>query len=473
MTDHHHEQAGPGQRRSWIPDTLGDRYEIDRELGSGAAAVTVAAMDRKLGRRVAIKILKPESEIDPGFSDRFAREARAAASINHPNVVSVYDVGQDDDILYLVMHFVDGSDLKGLITQQGALPWKRAVAIARSVLAGLAAIHETGIVHRDIKPQNVLVGEDGSIKVTDFGVAHVDLESQLTSVGMTVGTASYMAPEQAQGQTPTPAADVYAVGVMLYEMVSGRLPFNEPTSVATMLAHIQRSPAPPRAPAGMEALPEGVVGVIRQAMAKDPDQRFRGALAMRQALSKDVIGGTGGTTAAVPVAGDRTEVVSSVPPVPRRPPTTNERRPEPSRQSHESGRSGGGFGTVVVTFLVVLALGLLGAAGALWYLEQQSDDPPEQNQVGPAPETVEAPTPTPSPEPEQEEPAVIEPPATETPSPTETPVPEVQLLPTEPPPTEISTPTPTPTPPQRRDGNENPQIIEPIDGTTVPSDPGN
>src|SRR5690606_8912914 len=163
-----------------------------------------------------------------------------------------------------------------------------------------------GIVHRDIKPQNVLIGRDGEVKVTDFGVAHVELDAALTTAGTTVGTASYMAPEQAQGRTPTPAADVYAVGVMLYEMVSGRLPFSEPTSIATMLAHIQQDASPPVAPSGMEPIPAGVLEVIRQAMAKDPASRFQSATAMRRALEHPTEGtgwsgaGTAGRTEVVP-----------------------------------------------------------------------------------------------------------------------------------------------------------------------------
>lgn len=489
MTDERYAQPGPRQRRSWIPGVLGDRYDVDRELGSGAAAVTVAAQDRRLGRRVAIKILKPESEIDPEFSKRFAREARVAASINHPNVVSVYDVGQDGDLLYLVMQFVDGIDLKHLIDREGVLPWRRAVSIARDVLAGLVPIHDTGIVHRDIKPQNVLIGDDGTVKVTDFGVAHVDLDSELTTAGMTVGTASYMAPEQAQGQTPTPAADVYAVGIMLYEMVSGRLPFTAPTSVATMLAHIQQTAEDPRAPAGMEAIPEGLTLVIRQAMAKEPGARFRSAGAMRRALEHPASWQSSQATVATPLAGDRTQIVQPVRREPRRPPQRHvatspvaQRRARPHDADQERA-GGGGFGTVFVTFLVVLALGLVATAGVLWFLEQQDggNSPANQNMQPPATTQV----PTPSPTDESEAPGLIEPiedepeptattaptqttapTPTDAPTPTETPTPTEEVIV---PPEETPTPTTEPTAPpiEPNDG----EVIEPIGGETVESDP--
>lgn len=384
MTNDAGTDRGGNGRRSWIPEIVGDRYRVERELGSGASAVTVLATDQTLGRRVAVKVLKPESELDPEFSRRFSREARAAASVNHQNVVNVYDVGQDGDLLYLVMQYVEGTDLKRAIDREGALPWKRAVGIARDVLSGLTAIHATGIVHRDIKPQNVLIGDDGSVKVTDFGVVHVELDSGLTTAGMTVGTATYMAPEQAQGSPVTPAADVYAVGVMLYEMVSGRVPFSAATSMAVMLAHIQQQPHPPEAPAGMERLPDGVVAVIRQAMSKDPDSRFRSASAMESALASPESWRVRGSVGAAPERTSHTQVVPSMQP-PRMPPS----RPQARQSSHSAPlRTGGGasagkgFGAFLVAMLVILALGLVATAGVLWYMEQQDsgDAPPGPGQ---------------------------------------------------------------------------------------------
>ena len=480
MTDDH--EASPRQRRSWIPEVLADRYQIERELGAGAAAVTVAAHDRRLGRRVAIKILKPESDVDQEFSRRFTREARAAAAINHPNVVSVFDVGQEGELLYLVMQFVDGTDLKRVIEQHGALPWRRAVAIARDVLAGLAPIHASGIVHRDIKPQNVLIGRDGEVKVTDFGVAHMERDAALTTAGTTVGTASYMAPEQAQGRTPTPAADVYAVGVMLYEMVTGKLPFNEVTSIATMLAHIQQEAPAPVAPSGMEPIPGGVIDVIRQAMAKDPASRFRSAQAMRTALERPDSGAT--TNATTQAATGRTEVVPSI--QQSREPARRPLTPATPARTHSTPRyeqRPRGFGAMFAGILVVLALALAVTAGALWVMEERpnlldgivggTDDPTA---------TAAAPTVAPTPTSDTEQPGIIEP-VDEDPTPTPTvepsPTPEPSLTP-EPSPTTTTqpeSPTPTPTVPVIVPADETPvddgdyQVIEPIGESTIDVEP--
>ena len=478
-----------GRRRSWVPEIVGDRYRVEGELGSGAAAVTVAATDEKLGRRVAVKLLKPAAEIDPEFSRRFAREARAAASVNHANVVNVYDVGQDGDLLYLVMQYVDGMDLKHVVEREGALPWKRACAIAGDVLAGLSAIHASGIVHRDIKPQNVLIGNDGSVKVTDFGVAHVELDSAgLTTAGMTVGTASYMAPEQAQGNTPTPSADVYAVGVMLYEMVTGRLPFLAPTPVAVMLAHIQEEAPPPAAPSGMERLPRDLVAVIRQAMMKDPKARFRSAGAMGSALGGSDSWTSGATTGSAAQTG-RTEVVSPLQGDRRSTTgrrvsanTESPRRGAPPREprSEPPERSGGGFGAFFVSMLVVLALGLVATAGVLWYMEQQptGDSPETPTPVSAGVETVQQAEDTPTPQ--NEAPGLIAPFSTDTPAPTEPPAPTVTPAPTDTPVT-IDTPTPTavlivpsteePPPPDGQTSTEPGEgmIIEPIGTSPVPT----
>ncbi len=460
--------ARPG-RRAWMPEELAGRYELQHELGAGAAAVTVAAFDRRLGRQVAIKLLKPEEERDADFARRFTREAQSAAAISHANVVNVYDVGQEGDLYYLVMQLVDGTDLKGLIARERALPWSRAVGIARSVLAGLGAIHAAGIVHRDIKPQNVLIGHDGSVRVTDFGVAHVERDTSLTAAGTTVGTADYMAPEQAQGQAPTPAADVYAVGVMLYEMVTGHLPFHEPTAMATMLAHIQRDVPTPVAPRGMEPLPRGVTLAIQQAMAKDPRARFRSADAMRHALDAP-------ETVAMPAASaGGTEMAPSLQrQAPRPRPSTAgaggqpPRTPPPARQERP-----GGFAGPFLIGLLAIAAALAMVAGALWLME----DRPALFGAGGDPD------PTATVAPPTDAPVVIEP-ADETPTPSPTPLPDPTPTPTpEPSPTPTQTPTPTvelePTPPvivpvdstippsDPSTGDGEPQIIQPIDGSTV------
>lgn len=264
---------------------LADRYELDEQIGAGASALTWRARDTRLGRIVAVKILRPALAGDPGYAQRFEREAQLAASISHPNVVDVYDVGRDDGQLYIIMQYVDGEDLKHLIAREGRLSPDRAVAVAQQILDGLAAIHRAGIIHRDIKPQNVLIGSDGTARVTDFGVAHLDAGEGLTSTGAAIGTAAYMAPEQAAGGDISEATDIYAAGVVLYEMLTGQLPFTGPTPMAIMLAHMQQPVVAPSHVAPGASISSALDGVVLQAMAKAPVNRFRTARAMNQALA--------------------------------------------------------------------------------------------------------------------------------------------------------------------------------------------
>jgi serine/threonine-protein kinase len=267
-----------------IPSLLADRYEVEIEIGSGAFATTYRGRDRRLDRIVAIKILSRDYARDETYVQRFEREAQTAASISNGNVVDVYDFGQQGEILYIVMQYIAGEDLKHLIVREGSLAPDRAREITLQILSGLGAIHQAGIVHRDIKPQNILIGTDGQARVADFGIAQVDVDTGLTSAGSAIGTAAYMAPEQAQGGRTTPATDLYAVGVVLYEMLTGVLPFTAPTSMAMMLAHIQQHAAPPSLRANGRPIPADLDGIVMQALAKDPRDRFRSAQAMAQAL---------------------------------------------------------------------------------------------------------------------------------------------------------------------------------------------
>lgn len=286
--------GGGGHRADWqgapdpVGETLGDRYLVEQEIGSGAFSITYRGRDDRLGRTVAIKVLRPTYALDPTYVQRFEREARTAASISQGNVVDVYDFGRHGELLYIVMQYVEGEDLKHLILREGPLPPRRAVEISRQVLAGLAAIHHAGIIHRDIKPQNVLIGNDGIARVTDFGVAHVTIDAGLTTAGTTVGTASYMAPEQAQAEALTEATDLYAVGVVLYEMLTGRLPFEAPTAIALMLAHIRDQPVPPSHRAPDRPIPASLDAVVMRALAKPPEDRYRDSAAMARALSSSL-----------------------------------------------------------------------------------------------------------------------------------------------------------------------------------------
>ncbi len=288
-----------------MPQILADRYEVLEEIGSGATAITYRGHDHRLNRNVAIKILREDHALDTSYVQRFEREARAAASISQGNVVDVYDFGEQDDSLYIVMQYIDGEDLKQIIIRGGALDLERARRLTMQVLAGLAAIHAAGIIHRDIKPQNVLIGRDGIARVTDFGVAQAAIDVGLTSAGTTVGTAAYMAPEQAQAGVLGETTDIYAVGVVLYEMLTGKMPFSAPTPVAMMLAHIQKEPMPPSRQAPDRPIPEDLDAIVMQAMAKDPADRFQSARAMSRALAD------------APTPASSATVISAVPVTPR------------------------------------------------------------------------------------------------------------------------------------------------------------
>ncbi|MDQ3469192.1 MAG: serine/threonine protein kinase, partial [Actinomycetota bacterium] len=248
-------------------DTLAGRYALGEPLGTGGMARVVAARDLRLDRPVAVKLLAADV-VDPLGRERFVREARSSAGFSHPNAVAVYDAGDADGSLFLVMELVDGPSLATALAD-GPLPLGRAVSVADDVLAALGAAHAAGIVHRDVKPGNILLGRDGRAKLADFGIAKRldDLSGDLTLTGQFVGTPRYLAPEQVVGEPVTAATDLYAVGVVLFEMVSGRPPFDAGTPLATAIAH-RDAPIPDvRMAAGAE-LPEHVAATIELALAK-------------------------------------------------------------------------------------------------------------------------------------------------------------------------------------------------------------
>ena len=209
--------------RDRVPIVLGGRYEIGPELGRGGMAKVFRATDNVLGRPVAVKVLAPQYAEDPSFVDRFRREAQAAARLNHPNVVGVYDTGSDDGIHYIVMEYIEGRTLADYLSGGGRIMPQRAIDIADAVTSALAAAHAEGVIHRDIKPGNIMITPRGDVKVTDFGIARVvagaDTVAQTAAV---LGTASYLSPEQAQGERIDPRSDLYSLGCVLYEMLTGR-----------------------------------------------------------------------------------------------------------------------------------------------------------------------------------------------------------------------------------------------------------
>ncbi|HEX6312489.1 MAG TPA: protein kinase [Acidimicrobiia bacterium] len=260
-----------------------ERYELRARLGVGGMAEVFAGYDRRLDRVVALKLLKTDLP-DPRARERFEHEARAAAAFVHPNAVTVYDVGDGGGRPFLVMELVDGSDLATLLATRGALPVGQAMRVADQMLAALGAAHGRGLVHRDVKPANVLLARDGTVKLADFGIAKAtaDATAGLTLTGQVMGTPRYLAPEQAAGTGATHRSDLYAAGVVLYEMVAGEPPFTGDTPMALALAH-QQAPVPPLA-ARRPEVPAALVATIGRALEKDPERRFPDADAMRAAL---------------------------------------------------------------------------------------------------------------------------------------------------------------------------------------------
>jgi serine/threonine-protein kinase len=262
------------------------RYELLDKIGVGGAAVVYKARDTRLDRIVALKVLREELADDPEFVERFKREARIAAGLSHPNVVGVHDFGEYGQTAFLAMDYVDGETLKQRLQREGRLPPTEAVGVASQVLAGLAAAHARGLVHRDVKPQNVLLTSDGMARLTDFGIAGGGGVSGLTQAGTTVGTALYMSPEQVRGDPLGPPADVYSAGALLYELLTGQPPFVGRTPVEVSYKHLNDEVVPPSAVA--PDVPLELEAVVMRALEKEPSARFASADAMLGALNLDL-----------------------------------------------------------------------------------------------------------------------------------------------------------------------------------------
>jgi len=248
-------------------------------------ATIYRGVDRRMDRVVAIKVLREAYSTDPKFVTRFQREAKAASALQHPNIVQVFDYGQTNGNYFIVMELIEGTDLRRYLRSRGILDIDRAIIIAHDIALGLGAAHQRSIAHRDVKPQNVLVGRDGSIKLTDFGIASVykDINAErLTTTGMTLGTVQYYAPEQAQGEIVSPAADVYALGIVMYEMLTGRPPFDGDTPVAVAMQHIQEKPTPPSHL--NPHIPSALEEIIMRCLEKAPERRFPDGNALARAL---------------------------------------------------------------------------------------------------------------------------------------------------------------------------------------------
>lgn len=249
---------------------VGDRYEILEKIGKGGMAEVFKGKDHKLNRFIAVKILKEEYRENEGFVKKFKEEARAAAGLAHPNIVNVYDVGDENGIYYIVMELVEGITLKDYIERKGRLTIKEATSIAIQVSAGLEVAHNNQIVHRDIKPQNIIISREGKVKVTDFGIAKATTSRTTTSTAM--GSVHYASPEQARGGYVDHRSDIYSLGVVLYEMVTGRVPFDGETAVTVAVKHLQEEIVPPSVYCD---IPYSLEQIIKKCMEKSPDRRYQ------------------------------------------------------------------------------------------------------------------------------------------------------------------------------------------------------
>ncbi|MGE5599621.1 MAG: Stk1 family PASTA domain-containing Ser/Thr kinase [Bacteroidota bacterium] len=261
-----------------IGTTLGNRYRIDELIGEGGMALVYKAEDTLLQRPVALKILRSQFASDAEFVERFRREAQAAARLSHPNVVNVYDVGQDHGLNYIVMECVRGENLKELIRKEGPFTVGRTLVIARQICEALHHAHHNNIIHRDIKPHNILITPEGRVKVTDFGIARAVSASTLTQDGSVLGSVQYFSPEQAKGAPAGVASDLYSLGCVIYEMLTGTVPFKGESPIAIALKHLQDPP--PSLGQARPGIPPAVESLVARALAKDPGLRFPSAQAM-------------------------------------------------------------------------------------------------------------------------------------------------------------------------------------------------
>ena len=348
-------------------DTLFDgRYQIIRKLGSGGMANVYLADDQELGRRVAIKILDDRHARDDQFVERFRREAQNAAGLSHPNIVSVYDRGEAEGTYYIAMEYVEGRTLKELIVARGPSPLGIAIDYTRQILSALRFAHRNGIVHRDIKPHNVIVDGEGRVKVMDFGIARAGAASQMTEAGSIIGTAQYLSPEQARGAPVDQTSDLYSTGIVLYELLTGTVPFNGETPVEIAMKHLSQVPAAPST--HRPEIPRDLDYVALRALAKDPADRYHSAEEMDSDLERIArgIGVSAETAEAATTVLSRTDVGEAAttvgaPPRPTRPAATTS-----TTSRRAAGRSGRGCSA-----LLLIALALVGGWFAWQELESQ------------------------------------------------------------------------------------------------------
>jgi serine/threonine protein kinase len=341
------------------PVLLNNRYRLVELVGSGGMAIVYRGEDTLLKRPVAVKVLREPYADDPAFLKRFRREAQAAAALDHANVVRVYDVGQDGTRHYIVMEYVDGEDLKTLIRRRGRMNVEQAVAIAAQIASGVGHAHQAGVIHCDVKPQNVLVTEDGRAKVADFGIARALSESGLTDPETVWGSPLYYSPEQAAGEPPSPASDVYSIGITLYEMLAGAPPFRAEKPTALALMHMRGDPPP--LSARCPEIPPQLESIVRKALAKEPGERYATAGQLGRVLRDYMKQGLESTGPQPVVRGGRISAIRS--------------RGKPGKPAPPADRpvAGSGLTYLLAVLATVAVLGL--APLASWVFRIYSDRP--------------------------------------------------------------------------------------------------
>ena len=288
-------------------ETINERYRLEEPLGKGGMAQVWRATDLRLERSVAVKILAPRLAEDPEFLVRFFSEAQAVARISHPCVVSVLDFGQYEDRPFLVMEYVSGGPVAAWVGRP--VEYERALRVVRDAAEGVGAAHEMGIVHRDIKPGNILLTEEGLAKIADFGISLTAVSEKLTSTGQVIGSPHYISPEQATGGAAGPESDVYALGVVLYELITGRPPFQADNATAIAISHVESEPEPP---SRIVEIPQEVEALVLRTLSKEPSERFQSGSALAAAI-EDLIGGDRRSAVAGVVAGAAsTQVVDAI-----------------------------------------------------------------------------------------------------------------------------------------------------------------
>lgn len=351
-------------------DTVGGRYLLEERIASGGMGTVFKALDQRLGRTVAFKVLKPELAHDDRSVERFRREARAVAALAHPNIANVYDYGEDRGSHFIVMELAPGKDLARVLEAEAPLSPERTARIAAQIAAALGHAHSAGVVHRDVKPANVIVSDDHTVKVTDFGIARAAGDSNLTATGTLLGTATYLSPEQAQGVPLDARSDIYSLGIVMYEMLTGEVPFPGESAINVAMRHLSEDvPAPSET---AEGVPAWLDAVVVKATRRDPLDRFGDGNDLADALA----GSETRDTVALPVAGDTVELSRSAAGPPLVPPGW-----DPAK-----------IGRTVL--LIGVALLVVAAALVVWRLAQ--DDEPTRSarrrRQATAPPAEESPT---------------------------------------------------------------------------------